>query len=183
MSKQEILIGITAGIAAYKTAELVSRLVQSGYGVSVMMTREADALIGRRIFQALTGRMVQVEMFSPTEEAIPHIESGRKASLLCIAPATANILGKAAHGIADDLLSTTVLAFDGPILWVPAMNVQMWKNLAVQRNLSQLRADGYQILGPESGHLACGETGMGRMVSPETIFQAIERYFSSQESL
>ena len=180
----EVLIGVTAGIAAYKACTLVSRLVQSGVGVTVMMTREATQLVAPRTFQSLSGRGVLVEMFPAlTSESLarqseaglahPHIEPARRADLLAVVPATANILGKAANGIADDLLSTTLLAFDGPVLFAPAMNAIMWKNKAVQRNVAQLREDGHLFVGPAEGHLACGETGAGRMAEPEEIFDAI----------
>ncbi|MDO4574865.1 MAG: flavoprotein [Planctomycetia bacterium] len=170
----ELLIGVTAGIAAYKTAALVSRLVRQGHGVSVIMTPEATHLVGPRTFQALTGRPVLVEMFAEGASPIPHIEQARKADLLCVAPATANILGKAANGIADDLLSTTLLAFDGPVLFAPAMNGVMWKNPAVQRNVAQLQNDGYHFVGPVDGPLACGESMPGRMAEPETLASTIE---------
>ncbi|MBQ9456761.1 MAG: phosphopantothenoylcysteine decarboxylase [Thermoguttaceae bacterium] len=171
--KREILIGVTAGIAAYKTCDLVSRLVKAGYGVTVVMTENAVHLVGPRTFQALTGRNVLVEMFSE-ESAIPHIEPARKADLLCVVPATANFLAKAANGLADDLLSTLYLAFDGPVLMAPAMNSQMWAKPAVQRNMRQLSEDGVHFVGPVSGHLACGAEGVGRMTEPAEIFGKIQ---------
>ena len=172
MHGHEILIGVTGGIAAYKTAELVSRLVQAGAGVTVVMTRSATELVGPRTFQSLTGRPVRVDMFE-APEPFPHLEPARKAELFCVAPATANILAKAAHGIADDLVSTLLLAFTGPILFAPAMNVEMWKQPAVQRNIRQLTEDGRLFIGPDAGRLACGDTGAGRMAEPEAIFEKI----------
>ncbi|MEN6406693.1 MAG: flavoprotein [Thermoguttaceae bacterium] len=171
MKGREILIGVTGGIAAYKTASLVSHLVQAGAGVSVVMTRSAMQLVGPRTFEALTGRPVRVRVFG--RGAHPHIELAQQADLLCVAPATANLLAKAAHGLADDLLSTLLLSFDGPVLMAPAMNTVMWQKPAVQRNVAQLRADGVAILEPEEGRLSCGQIGPGRMAEPETIFQAI----------
>lgn len=173
MQNREILIGVTGGIAAYKTASLVSRLVQAGAGVTVVMTESATQLVAPRTFQSLTGRPVRVNMFD-APEPFPHLDPARKAELFCIAPATANILAKAACGIADDLLSTLILAFDGPTLFAPAMNVTMWQQPAVQRNVAQLLEDGHQFVGPATGHLACGETGDGRMADVDTIFERIQ---------
>jgi phosphopantothenoylcysteine decarboxylase/phosphopantothenate--cysteine ligase len=173
MKNRELLIGVTGGIAAFKTAALVSRLVQAGAGVSVVMTRSATRLIGPKTFEALTGRPVRTAIFG--RGGHPHIELARRAEVLCIAPATANILAKTALGLADDLLSTVVLAFDGPILMAPAMNCEMWRKRAVERNVAQLRADGVVLVDPEEGYLSCGELGAGRMAAPETIFQAIEK--------
>ena len=176
--KREILIGVTAGIAAYKTCDLVSRLVKAGHGVTVVMTENAAHLVGPRTFQALTGRNVLVQMFSEGS-AIPHIEPARTADLLCVAPATANFLAKAANGLADDLLSTLYLAFSGPVLLAPAMNSQMWAKPAVQRNMRQLAEDGVQFVGPASGHLACGEDGVGRMAEPAEIFEMIQKLLAN----
>jgi phosphopantothenoylcysteine decarboxylase len=171
MKGRELLIGVTGGIAAYKTAALVSQLVQAGAGVTVVMTRSATKLVAPQTFAALTGRPVELRVFG--RGAHPHIEAAQRAELLCIAPATANILAKAACGLADDLLSTILLAFDGPVLMAPAMNSIMWQKPAVQRNLAQLRADGIVMIEPGEGHLSCGMYGPGRMAEPETIFRAI----------
>ena len=166
-----MLIGVTGGIAAYKTAALVSQLVQAGAGVTVIMTRSATRLIAPKTFEALTGRPVRTRVFGPG--AHPHIELAEQADLLCVAPATANILAKAAWGLADDLLSTVLLAFDGPVLMAPAMNALMWRKPAVQRNVAQLRGDGIVLIDPEEGYLSCGMTGPGRMAEPEKIFRTI----------
>lgn len=171
MKGRELLIGVTGGIAAYKTAALVSRLVQAGAGVTVLMTRSATRLVAPKTFEALSGRPVGLHTFGSGVH--PHIEAAERAELLCIAPATANILAKAACGLADDLLSTVLLAFDGPILMAPAMNCVMWSKPAVQRNVAQLRSDGVLMIDPEEGYLSCGATGPGRMAEPETIFHAI----------
>jgi phosphopantothenoylcysteine decarboxylase len=173
MKGRELLIGVTGGIAAYKTATLVSQLVQAGAGVTVVMTRSATQLVGPKTFEALTGRPVSLRVFGPGGH--PHIELAQKADLFCIAPATANILAKAAHGIADNLLSTLLLSFAGPVLMAPAMNVVMWEKPAVQRNVAQLRADGVVVLDPESGYLSCGMRGAGRMAEPEVIFKTIAK--------
>jgi len=171
MNGRELLIGVTGGIAAYKTAELVSRLVQSGAGVTVVMTRSATRLVAPKTFEALTGRPVGLDTFGPG--AHPHIEPAQRADLLCVAPATANLLAKVALGLADDLLSTTVLAFEGPVVMAPAMNCVMWQKPAVQRNVAQLRADGLVLVDPEEGFLSCRARGPGRMAEPETIFAVI----------
>jgi phosphopantothenoylcysteine decarboxylase len=171
MKGRELLIGVTGGIAAFKTAALVSRLVQAGAGVTVIMTRSATKLVSPNTFEALTGRPVSTRVFGPG--AHPHIELAEKADLLCIAPATANIIAKAACGLADDLLSTVLLSFDGPVLMAPAMNTLMWEKPSVQRNISQLRGDGVILIEPGSGYLSCGAIGAGRMAEPESIFQII----------
>ena len=175
MNGRELLIGVSGGIAAYKTAALVSRLVQAGAGVSVVMTRSATKLVGPKTFEALTGRPVATRLFE-RGEAHPHIELAERAELFCIAPATANILAKAAWGLGDDLLSTTLLSFDGPVLMAPAMNTRMWQKPAVQRNVKQLHRDGIIMIDPAEGRLSCGTTGPGRMAEPEVIFEAITRH-------
>ncbi|MDD3587354.1 MAG: flavoprotein [Thermoguttaceae bacterium] len=174
---REILIGVTGGIAAYKSAMLVSRLVSSGAGVSVIMTEAARQLIGPRTFEALTHRPVGISMWE-SATSHPHIDLARAADILCIAPATANIIAKAACGIADDLLSTVYLAFEGPVLMAPAMNSVMWSKPVVQRNCRLLAEDGVHFVGPESGRLSCGESGKGRMAEPEEILVAIGNMLS-----
>lgn len=173
MQGREILLGVTGGIAAYKAAMLASKLVQAGAGVSVIMTRSATELVGPRTFEALTGRPVRTEVFDATK-IHAHIELARDAELLCIAPATANMLGKTANGIADDLLSTVYLSFRGPVVVAPAMNCEMWKKKAVQRNVALLQDDGVVFVGPVTGRLSCGEAGMGRMAEPEEILKVIQ---------
>ncbi|MCL2005583.1 MAG: phosphopantothenoylcysteine decarboxylase [Planctomycetaceae bacterium] len=169
---KEILLGVTGGIAAYKSATIVSRLRQHGLGVSVVMTRSATKLVAPQTFEALSGRPVYYSMFN-AKMSHAHIDLARPADLFCIAPATANILAKAANGIADDLVSTLVLSFDKPILFAPAMNNVMWNKPSVQRNVQQLRADGMFFIGPESGNLSCGESGTGRMTEPDAIVEMI----------
>lgn len=172
MKGRQLVVGVTGGIAAYKTAALVSRLVQAGAGVSVVMTESATRLVGPKTFEALSGRPVATDLWSLG--AHPHIELADAAELVCVAPATANLLAKAAHGLGDDLLSTLLLAFAGPTVLAPAMNHRMWAKPAVQRNVAQLRADGFVLVDPEEGHLSCGHCGPGRMAEPETIFQVVE---------
>jgi phosphopantothenoylcysteine decarboxylase/phosphopantothenate--cysteine ligase len=170
----EILLGITGGIAAYKSAMIASALSQKGCGVSVVMTQNATQLITPKIFEALTGRPVYFSVFD-SARIHTHIELAREADLFCIAPATANILAKAAHGIADDLVSTLILSFDKKLLFAPAMNTVMWNKPAVQRNVQQLKEDGALFIGPAAGRLSCGETGEGRMSNPELIVEEILR--------
>lgn len=175
MSSREIVVGCSGGIAAYKTAALVSQLVQQGCGVSVVMTAAAREFIGPATFAALTGRPVLERVFE--ENAHPlgaHIELAQRGQLLCIAPATANLLAKAATGLADDLLSTLILSFTGPVLMAPAMNCEMWDKPVVQRNVEQLRRDGIHFVDPEEGWLSCRQRGMGRMAAPEKVLAAIE---------
>ena len=174
MHDREVLIGVTGGIAAYKTAALVSQLVQAGAGVTVAMSEAALQFVGTATFAALTARPVAVKVFDDAYSAGAHIELARRAELFCLAPVTANFLAKAASGLADDLLSTLYLSFVGPVLVAPAMNCQMWAKKAVQRNVSQLRDDGVQFVDPEEGWLSCRDQGVGRMAAPERIFTAIE---------
>lgn len=174
MNGREIIVGVSGGIAAYKTAMLVSQLVQSGAGVSVVMTATAREFIGPATFTALTGRPVLEHTFDPRFPLGSHIELAERGELLCIAPATANVLAKAAHGMADDLLSTLLLSFTGPVLMVPAMNCEMWEKPSVQRNVAQLREDGMHFVDPEEGWLSCRRKGVGRMAAPEKIRVAIE---------
>jgi phosphopantothenoylcysteine decarboxylase len=175
----EIIVGVSGGIAAYKTAYLVSDLVQSGIGVTVVMTRAARKFIGAATFQALTGRRVLSQTFDDSEHHLgAHIELARQAKLLCIAPATANVLAQAAHGLADDLLSTLLLSFTGPIVLAPAMNSEMWNKAAVQRNVAQLEKDGFHLVGPEEGWLSCRVTGKGRMAEPAEIAAVIRKLLS-----
>lgn len=170
----EIIVGVTGGIAAFKTASLVSNLVQDGHQISVVMTRSARKFIGPATFRALTGRPVCTEMFDRRKYPLgPHIELAQQAKLLCVAPATADFLAKAANGLADDLLSTLLLSFTGPVLLAPAMNSEMWAKPAVQRNLEQIRSDGLHVVDPQAGWLSCRQEGVGRMAEPEDIKKAI----------
>ncbi|MFO7903925.1 MAG: flavoprotein [Planctomycetota bacterium] len=175
MIAHEILIGVTGGIAAYKTAGLVSQLVQSGAQVSVAMTDTACQFVGPATFAALSGRPVATAVVD--SDRFPkgaHIELAERAELLCVAPATASFLAKTARGHADDLLSTLYLCFTGPVLLAPAMNPDMWSKPAVQRNVRQLTDDGTQIIPPEEGWVSCGRTGPGRMAAPDQIQTRIE---------
>ena len=171
---KEILLGVCGGIAAYKAAALASLLVKSNAAVTVVMTESATRLITPKTFEALTKRPVATSMWD-ANLVHPHIELARQAEIFCIAPATANIMAKAACGLADDLMSTTYLAFTGAIIMAPAMNAAMWESKPVQRNYRQLVKDGIHMVGPEKGRLSCGEVGVGRMASPEEIVIEIGR--------
>jgi phosphopantothenoylcysteine decarboxylase/phosphopantothenate--cysteine ligase len=178
---QEIVIGVTGGIAAFKTAALVSDLVQGGFGVTVVMTRAGRKFVGPATFQALTGRPVYSRVFVAPELPLgAHIELARRTSLVCVAPATANLLAKMAHGLADDLLSTLLLSFTGPVLLAPAMNCEMWAKPAVQRNVAQLREDGVLFEGPQEGWLSCRDKGPGRMAEPAQIAARIRQLLPQQ---
>lgn len=178
---REILVGITGGIAAYKTAMLVSRLVQAGAGASVIMTEHATRFVGPLTFQTLTGRPVYTDLFeSPEVCHTEHIALAERADLVVVAPATANLLAKLAHGIADDLLSTVLLAIGVPLLAAPAMNARMWTHPAVQANVETLRSRGVRFVGPEEGRLACGTVGPGRMAEPPEILRQMVDILSSR---
>ena len=179
MEGREIVLGVCGGIAAYKSADLTSKLVQAGASVSVVMTEAAQQFVGPVTFEALSNRPVNDDLFVPTEHFQgEHIGLARRAELLVIAPATANCLAKLAHGQADDLLTTLALAFTGPALLCPAMNSEMWHKPAVQRNFAQLEQDGYELISPSEGWLSCGQVGPGRMAEPSVIFAAIEKRLS-----
>jgi phosphopantothenoylcysteine decarboxylase/phosphopantothenate--cysteine ligase len=175
LAEKEIILGISGGVAAYKAADLASKLVQQGAKVTAVMTKSAHQFIGPTTFEALTNRPVYTEMFSPREHYLgEHIGLARRAQLLVIAPATANILGCLANGLADDLLTTLALAVTCPVVVAPAMNNEMWIKPAVQRNIEQLKSDGVRIVGPGEGWLSCGVIGPGRMAEPAEIMKALE---------
>ena len=176
----KIALGVTGGVAAYKAAELVRRLQQEKLDVQVVMTRSAQEFITPLTFAALTGQKVITDMFSSAgsvpanvESAIEHIAVAQRIDLLLVAPATADILGKFAHGIAEDFLSTLYLATKAPVVVAPAMNVNMWEHAATQRNIAMLRERGVHVVDPDEGYLACGMTGSGRLAATETIAKKI----------
>ena len=183
-SPRRIIVGVTAGIAAYKAAELVRLFVRAGCEVRVVMTAGARAFVGEVTFQALSGYPVRSEVLDPSAEAaMSHIELARWAEAVVVAPATADLLARAAQGSADDLLTTTLLATAAPVFLAPAMNQQMWRARAVARNLETLKADGRHVLGPDDGAQACGDIGPGRMLAPEAILAAVLGYGASEGSL
>lgn len=175
MRDREILLGVTGGVAAYKAADLASKLVQRGARVTAVLTESATKFIGPVTFEALTGRPCYHDLYRPVEHFQgEHIGLARRADLIVIAPTTADFLAKLAHGFADDLLSTCVLAATCPLLLAPAMNREMWSKAAVQRNLKQAIADGAHAVQPGEGWLSCGVVGPGRMAEPAEIVAAIE---------
>lgn len=180
LADREIVIAVGGGIAAYKVAAMTSGLVQRSANISIVMTRNSRKFIGAATFAALTGRPVASRSFDPGNFPLgAHIELAERAELIVVAPATADILAKAATGLADDLLSTLLLCARCPILMAPAMNAAMWEKAAVQRNISQLTEDGVGFIQPTSGWLSCRQTGTGRMAEPETITAAIETAFGT----
>ncbi len=169
-----IVLGVSGGIACYKAVELVRLLVTEGFSVQVVMTRGAMEFVTPLTFQTLSGRPVLTETFSLTQESeIGHIEVADSADLFVIAPATANIIGKMATGIADDLLTTILMATQAPVLVAPAMNIHMYAHPILQENLRKLRRVGYHLLEPDEGYLACGYEGKGRLPDPEKILEAV----------
>ena len=184
IDKKNILIGVTGGIAAYKVVEVASRLKKSGANVRVMMTLAATEFVSPRTFEEITGNAVFVEMFGDAAHFhVAHVALADFADLILIAPATANFLAKAAHGIADDLLTTTILASDKPLLIAPSMNTKMFMNSATQDNLKVLKARGVKILEPAVGELACGTSGKGRLPEPVEICAVVEKFFASEPIL
>lgn len=174
LAGQRLLLCVCGGIAAYKAADLVRRLLEAGAEVRVAMTGNATRFVGATTFQALSGQPVRTSLWDEAAEAaMGHIELARWATAVIVAPATANTLAKLAHGFADDLVSTLCLATEAPIAVAPAMNRVMWANAATQANVATLRARGVLVLGPARGDQACGETGEGRMVEPVDIVRAL----------
>jgi Phosphopantothenate-cysteine ligase (EC 6.3.2.5)/Phosphopantothenoylcysteine decarboxylase (EC 4.1.1.36) len=180
---RHVLLGVSGGVAAYKACELVRGLTKAGHTVQVVMSAAATHFVGPATFQALSGRPVATDQWQPlVANGMDHIDLVRAACALLVAPASANLLGRAANGLGDDLLSTLVLARGTvPTLFAPAMNREMWANAAVQRNVQRLRADGVRIAGPASGEQACGEVGEGRMIEPEHIALELDALFQPKQ--
>ncbi|MEX2239591.1 MAG: bifunctional phosphopantothenoylcysteine decarboxylase/phosphopantothenate--cysteine ligase CoaBC [Burkholderiales bacterium] len=175
---KRLLLGITGGVAAYKAAQLARLLAKAGADVRVAMTEAATRFVTPVTLQALTAQTVWTDLWDPrVPDNMGHIELSRDRDLIVVAPASADFLGKLAAGLADDLLSTLCLARRCPLLVAPAMNVEMWENPAMQRNLHTLRGDGVHFAGPAAGDQACGEVGMGRMLEPEELVAEIEAFF------
>lgn len=176
-----IVLGVSGGIAAYKAAELVRALIQNGHEVQAVLTAGAEEFVRPLTFAALTGRKVITALFDSASpegtlsSSIEHIGVAQEHDLLLVAPATADVLGKFAHGLADDFLSTLYLAFRGPVVLAPAMNNNMWEHEAVQANLETLRARGHKIVDPDTGYLACGTYGPGRLAELDSIVEAVDK--------
>ncbi len=181
---QTIIVGVTGGIACYKAVELIRLLVQDGFSVRVIMTRGAMEFVTPLTFQTLSGHPVSSETFNLTQESeIGHINLADSADLFVIAPATANVIGKIAAGIADDLLTTVLMATRAPVLIAPAMNIHMYENSVLQENIRKLRRVGYYVLEPAEGYLACGYEGKGRLPEPQTIRDEIHRLLKKKDLL
>ncbi|VEG13030.1 bifunctional phosphopantothenoylcysteine decarboxylase/phosphopantothenate--cysteine ligase CoaBC [Moraxella cuniculi] len=183
LTNPKILLAITGGIAAYKSAVLARLLIKAGCSVRVMMTQAACEFVTPLTFQALTGQAVHTELLDETAElGMGHIELAKWADVVVIAPASANTIGKLAAGLADNLLTTVCLATNAPILLAPAMNQQMWSNAIVQDNLAKLHKFGYHIISPDSGEQACGDVGAGRLPEPEQLCEQILHFLTVQNT-
>ncbi|MCL2379190.1 MAG: bifunctional phosphopantothenoylcysteine decarboxylase/phosphopantothenate--cysteine ligase CoaBC [Coriobacteriia bacterium] len=181
--QKTILLGITGGIAAYKICDLVRQLVHAGHNVKVVMTEHAQEFIGAATFRSLTGNPVATELFDDPHAPINHISLAQETDIFLIAPTTANVIAKIAHGRADDLLTTTALTFQGPLLIAPAMNTQMYLDSVTQENLTTLASRGANIIGPAAGELACGTSGPGRMADIADLFTAVEEHIQTSTTL
>lgn len=178
---RKLVVAVTGGVAAYKAAELVRLLGKAGADVHVVLTDAGARFVTAVTFQALSGNTVWSDLWDPRmPNNMAHIDLTRGAAAILIAPASADVLAKIVHGMADDLLTTMCLARDCPLLVAPAMNRQMWENPATARNLARLREDGVHVLGPDTGEQACGEVGMGRMLEPEVLVEAVTAFFSDK---
>jgi phosphopantothenoylcysteine decarboxylase/phosphopantothenate--cysteine ligase len=177
---REVIVAVCGGIAAYKVADLVSKLVQLGAGVTVVMTAEATKFVTPLTFEALSGRPVRTSTFDLVETSDPqHIGLTERADLMLVAPATANILAKVAHGLCDDLVSLMVSASACPVIFAPAMNNRMWDNPITRENVAKLQGLGYRMIGPEPGWLACRNVGTGRMSEPPKIVEEVSELLSN----
>ena len=179
MTERHIILGVTGGIAVYKAADLCSRLVSAGFQVRVVMTPSAVKLISPKIFLTLSKNSVLTDLFAEFEAKPEHVHLANWGDALVVAPCTANFIGKYASGIADEPLSTTALTFRGPVLLAPAMNDNMWASPILQDNLAKVvRVLGARTVGPDTGHLACGTSGKGRMAEPADILEAVRAIFA-----
>jgi phosphopantothenoylcysteine decarboxylase/phosphopantothenate--cysteine ligase len=175
LKAREIIVAVCGGIAAYKVADVVSKLVQLGAGVSVVMTSEAQQFITPLTFEALSGRKVRTSTFDLVDTSDPqHIGLTERADLMLVAPATSNIIAKVAHGICDELVSLMIAASACPVVFAPAMNNRMWDHPITQENVAKLNQIGYRFIGPEPGWLACRNVGQGRLSEPQTIVEEVK---------
>ena len=184
LKDKTVVIGVSGGIAVYKTLDVVSRLRKLGVNVNVIMTKSATEFVTPLSFQSLSQNYVVCDMFEdPKTWDVEHISLAKRADVFLIAPATANVIGKIANGIADDMLTTTVMATKAKVLIAPAMNTNMYENPILQRNINTLKELGYNFVEPESGRLACGDTGKGKLASPETIVDEVVKLLSKDQDL
>lgn len=176
-TKKTVVIGVSGGIACYKAVEVVNQLRKDGYNVKVIMTKAAQQFVTPLTFQTMSRNAVVTEMFDPVAKwDTKHVSLAKEADLFVIVPATANIIGKIANGIADDMLSTTVMATKSPVLIFPAMNTAMYENSIVQENIQKLIKHGYHLFGTASGELACGDIGTGKLLDWQQIVAEIEKF-------
>lgn len=183
LKDREIVVAVCGGIAAYKVADVVSKLVQLGAGVTVCMTKGAQKFVTPLTFEALSGRPVRTSTFELVESSDPqHIALTERADLMLVAPATNNIIAKVAHGLCDDLVSLMVCAAACPVVFAPAMNNRMWEHPVAQENVAKLSSLGYRFIGPEAGWLACRNVGAGRLSEPQKIVDAVAEILSATES-
>lgn len=182
LNGKNVVLGVTGGIAVYKSVDLVSRLKKQGANVYVVMTEHAKSFVTPLTFQSMSQNYVTHDMFEePKHWDVEHIALAKRADVFVVAPATANVIGKVAHGIADDFLTTTLMATKAQVIFAPAMNTNMYENPITQKNIESLKALGYQFIEPGSGRLACGDVGAGKMAEPEQILQYIMDYFEPKE--
>lgn len=174
MKNKNIVLGITGGIACYKSAELASRLIKLNYNIDVIMTKNSCEFIAPLTFQTITQNKVHSDMFEKIHTLdIEHISIAKKADIFVIVPATANFIGKISNGICDDMLTTTIMATKSPVIIAPAMNTAMWENTILQNNILKLKKIGYHFVAPTYGRLACGDTGKGKLADLELIIEKI----------
>lgn len=184
LKDKTVVIGVSGGIAVYKTLDVISRLRKLGVNINVIMTKSATEFVTPLSFQSLSQNYVVCDMFEdPKTWDVEHISLAKRADVFLIAPATANVIGKIANGIADDMLTTTVMATKAKVLIAPAMNTNMYENPILQRNINTLKELGYNFVEPESGRLACGDTGKGKLASPETIVDEVVKLLSKEQDL
>jgi phosphopantothenoylcysteine decarboxylase/phosphopantothenate--cysteine ligase len=184
LKAREIIVGVCGGIAAYKVADVVSKLVQLGAGVSVVMTPEAQRFVTPLTFEALSGRKVRTSVFDQADPGdTQHIGLTERADLMLVAPATGNVIAKVAHGLTDDLVSLMVSAAACPVVFAPSMNHRMWDHPVAQENVEKLTRIGYRFIGPESGWLACRNVGAGRLAEPQTIVDELTRMLTEPGAL
>ena len=184
LKDKTVVIGVSGGIAVYKTLDVISRLRKLGVNVNVIMTKSATEFVTPLSFQSLSQNYVVCDMFEdPKTWDVEHVSLAKRADVFLIAPATANVIGKIANGIADDMLTTTVMATKAKVLIAPAMNTNMYENPILQRNINTLKELGYNFVEPESGRLACGDTGKGKLASPEIIVDEVVKLLSKEQDL
>ncbi|MCM8772302.1 MAG: hypothetical protein NC926_07220 [Candidatus Omnitrophica bacterium] len=179
--KKNIIVGVCGSIAIYKSCEVIRGLIKNKWVVKVIMTKNAQRFISPLVFEVLSKNIVYLDMFEKKTFEEDHIALSDFADIILICPATANIIGKVASGICDDLLTTTIFSFSGPVIFAPAMNENMWKNKILQENVEKLKKYGYYFIGPEEGELASGKKGIGRLADIQKIIDFVERIYKKDK--